>query len=263
MAFFNIWTHRHLLAQLIQKDIRARYKGSLLGIAWSLVTPILMLLVYTFVFSVVFKARWGSGSSASTLDFAVNLFAGLIVFGIFSESINQAPGLITANVNYVKKVIFPLEILSLVSLGSVLFHSLISLLVLLVVQFATQGLLPWTIIFFPLVLWPLLLASVGISWFLSATAVYIRDIGQITNVFMTILMFMSGVFYPIASLPDNYQILRFNPIAIAIDESRKVLIRQEMPDWPTLALLFALGALIAWLGFWWFKKTRKGFADVI
>jgi lipopolysaccharide transport system permease protein len=263
MVISSIWTHRHLLAQLIRQDIRARYQGSLLGAAWSLVTPILMLLVYTFVFSVVFKARWGSDPGESTLDFAVNLFAGLIVFGVFSESVNRAPGLILANVNYVKKVIFPLEILSLVSLGSVLFHSLISLLVLLAVQAVLVGSLPWTIIFFPLILLPLLLASLGFSWFLSATAVYLRDIGQITNVFTTILMFLSAVFFPISALPSNYQVLRLNPVAIVIAESRKVLIHQEMPNWTALALLFVLGVLLAGFGFWWFNKTRKGFADVI
>lgn len=263
MSISSIWAHRQLLVQLIRQDIRARYQGSLLGVAWSLVTPILMLLVYTFVFSVVFKARWGNDPGENTLDFAVNLFAGLIVFGILSESINRAPGLILANVNYVKKVIFPLEILSLVSLGSVLFHSVISLAVLLVVQAVLMQSLPWTIIFFPLILIPLLLASLGISWFLSATAVYIRDIGQITNVFTTILMFMSAVFFPISALPPDYQFLRLNPVAIVIAESRNVLIHQTMPDWITLLALFIIGIMVAGFGFWWFNKTRKGFADVI
>ena len=262
--FISFWQNRQLIWQLTRRDIAARYRGSVIGLAWSFITPLLMLAVYTFVFSVVFKSRWGTGGNESRADFAIILFAGLIVFGIFSEVVNRAPRQIVSNANYVKKVVFPLEILSWVSLGSVLFHSLVSLVVLLLAQLIINRFIPWTVVFFPLVLLPLLLASLGVTWFLAALGVYIRDIGQITTVFTTVLMFLSAIFYPLSALPESYQSwLRLNPLAVIIAESRKSLILGSMPDWPWLGISFVIGSLIAFTGFWWFQKTRNGFADVL
>ena len=229
--FKSLWRNRLLIWQMTQRDIAARYRGSVIGLAWSFINPLLMLLVYTFVFSVVFKARWGVAEESRT-DFAILLFAGMIVFGLFAEMINRAPAQIVSNANYVKKVVFPLEILSWVSLGSVLFHSLVSLAVLLLAQLLINLSLPWTVILFPLVLLPLIFASLGGAWFLAAMGVYVRDIGQITTVFTTVLMFMSAVFYPISALPESYQAwLRLNPLVLIITESRKVLILGSLPDW--------------------------------
>ena len=261
--FKSLWRNRLLIWQMTQRDIAARYRGSVIGLAWSFINPLLMLLVYTFVFSVVFKARWGVEEESRT-DFAILLFAGMIVFGLFAEMINRAPGQIVSNANYVKKVVFPLEILSWVSLGSVLFHSLVSLAVLLLAQLLINLSLPWTVILFPLVLLPLIFASLGGAWFLAALGVYVRDIGQITAVFTTVLMFMSAVFYPISALPESYQAwLRLNPLVLIITESRKVLILGSLPDWSWLGISLLMGLTIAFAGFWWFQKTRKGFADVL
>ena len=261
--FKSLWHNRLLIWQMTQRDIAARYRGSVIGLAWSFINPLLMLLVYTFVFSVVFKARWGV-EEESRSDFAILLFAGMIVFGLFAEMINRAPGQIVSNANYVKKVVFPLEILSWVSLGSVLFHSLVSLAVLLLAQLLINLSLPWTVILFPLVLLPLIFASLGGAWFLAALGVYVRDIGQITAVFTTVLMFMSAVFYPISALPESYQAwLRLNPLVLIITESRKVLILGRLPDWSWLGISLLMGLTIAFAGFWWFQKTRKGFADVL
>ena len=182
--FRSLWRNRHLIWQLTRRDIAARYRGSIIGLAWSFINPLLMLTVYTFVFSVVFKARWGTDANESRADFAIVLFVGMIVFGLFAETVNRAPGQIISNVNYVKKVVFPLEILSLVSLGSVLFHSMVSLAVLLVAQFIINRAIPWTAVLFPLVLLPLIFTSLGVAWFLAALGVYIRDIGQIITVFI-------------------------------------------------------------------------------
>ena len=262
--FTSLWRNRQLIWQLTRREVAGRYRGSLMGLAWSFLTPLLMLLVYTFVFSVVFKARWGVGSGESRTDFAIILFTGMIVFGLFSEIVNRAPGLIVSNVNYVKKVVFPLEILSWVSLGSVLFHSLVSLVILLLAQLLINKYLPWTIVFFPLVLLPLIFASVGTAWFLASLGVYVRDIGQITSVVTTVLMFLSAVFYPVSALPENYQTwLRLNPLVLIITESRKVLIYGDLPDWFLLSFSVLGGFAIAVAGFWWFQKTRKGFADVL
>jgi lipopolysaccharide transport system permease protein len=262
--FKSFWRNRQLIWQMTQREIAARYRGSLIGLAWSFVNPLLMLLVYTFVFSVVFKARWGTGENESKADFAIILFTGMIVFGLFAEIVNRAPGQIIANANYVKKVVFPLEILSWVSLGSVLFHSLVSLVVLLIAQLIINLSLPWTVVLLPLVLLPLIFASLGVAWFLAALGVYVRDIGQITTVFTTVLMFVSAVFYPLSALPETYQgWLRLNPLVLIITESRKVLVFGSLPDWLWLGIALLMGLVMAFAGFWWFQKTRKGFADVL
>lgn len=262
--FESLWRNRHLIWQMTRREIAARYQGSIIGLAWSFITPLLMLIVYTFVFSVIFKSRWGTDANESQADFAITLFAGLIVFGLFSEIINRAPRQIISNPNYVKKVVFPLEVLSWVYLGSVLFHSLVSLVVLLIAQLMFNRSLPWTIILFPLVLLPLIFASLGATWFLAALGVYIRDIGQITTVFTTVLMFLSAIFYPLSALPERYQFwLRLNPLVVIIAESRNVLIFGNTPDWPRLGIALLVGLLMAFAGFWWFQKTRKGFADVL
>jgi lipopolysaccharide transport system permease protein len=262
--FTSLWHNRHLIWQMTRREVAARYRGSVIGLAWSFLTPLLMLAVYTFVFSVVFKARWRTSGTESRAEFAIILFAGLIVFGFFSEVVNRAPRQIVSNANYVKKVIFPLEILPLISLGSVLFQSFVSLAVLLLAQLIITKSLPWTILLFPLVLLPLIFASLGVSWFLAALGVYIRDVGQITAVFTTMLMFLSAIFYPVSALPEGYQPwLRLNPLVVIIAESRKVLIFGSLPDWSWLGITFFVGLLIAFGGFWWFQKTRKGFADVL
>lgn len=262
--FRSLWRNRDLTWQMTRRAVAARYRGSVIGLAWSFLNPFLMLIVYTFVFSVVFKARWGTGTNESQADFAIILFVGMIVFGLFAEMVNRAPTQIISNTNYVKKVVFPLEILSVVSLGSILFHSLISLTVLLLAQLIINRAIPWTAVLFPFVLLPLVLTSLGVAWFLAALGVYIRDIGQITSVFTTVLMFISGVFYPLSALPERYQAwLRLNPLVLIISESRNVLIFGSLPNWLWLGAALLMGLGIAFAGFWAFQKARKGFADVL
>lgn len=264
IIFTSLWQNRLLVWQMIRREVSGRYRGSILGMAWSLINPLLMIAVYTFVFSVVFRARWNSNGDESKTDFAIILFAGMIVFNLFAEVINRAPGLIISNVNFVKKVLFPLEILPWVALGSVLFHSLVSLFVLLMAQLIINHSLAWTVLLFPIVLLPLLLATLGAAWFLAAIGVYVRDVGQITGMFTTILLFISAVFYPLTALPETYRaVLSLNPLALIISESRKVLIYGDLPDWISLGVALFTGGIIAVLGFWWFQKTRRGFADVL
>ncbi|WP_027357057.1 ABC transporter permease [Desulfofundulus thermocisternus] len=262
--FLSFWHNRQLIWQMTRREIVGRYRGSIIGLAWSFLNPILMLFIYTFVFSVVFKARWGISGEESKADFAIILFVGMIVHGLFAECINRAPGLIISNVNYVKKVVFPLEILPWVALGSALFYSLVSVTVLLLAQLIINQTFPWTSLLLPLVLLPLVFASIGFAWFLAALGVYVRDIGQVTGIFTTILMFLSPVFYPVSALPKPYRDwLNLNPLTLIIEESRKVLIFGSVPDWPSLCIALLAGLTIAATGFWWFQKTRKGFADVL
>ena len=258
------WRHRALVFALAKREVVGRYRGSVLGLAWSFFNPLLMLAVYTFIFSVVFKARWGLPGQESGADFALILFVGLILHGVFAECVNRAPGLILGNVSYVKKIVFPLEILPWVALGSALFHAAISFAVLLLAQLFLQQQLPWTVILLPLVLLPLVLGTLGMAWFLSALGVYIRDIAQLTGLLTTALLFVSAVFFPVSALPPSYQFwVRLNPLAYVIEQGREVLVFGRSPDMAGLALTTLAGGLLAWAGFGWFQKTRRGFADVL
>ena len=260
----GLWTQRGLIGQMTKREILMRYRGSVMGIAWSFVTPILMLVVYTFVFSVVFRARWGTGESESQTDFAVVLFVGMIVFTLFAEALNRAPTLIIANVNYVKKVVFPLEILPVVTLFSGLFHALISFIVLIIAIALTKGGIEPTVVLFPLIALPLVIATLGIVWFLAALGVYIRDAGQTVGIITTALMFLSPVFYPISALPESFQpILHLNPLTFVIEQGRAVVIFGQAPDWSGLALYYVASLVVAWLGFASFQKLRRGFSDVL
>ena len=260
---FGLVRNRNLITELIKRDVIGRYRGSHMGILWSFFNPVFMLAVYTFVFSVVFKARWGSGSESKT-EFALVLFAGLIVFNLFSECINRAPGLILANVNYVKKVVFPLEVLPVVALGSALFHALISIFVWIVAYSIFFGLPNFTVLLLPVILVPLVFFTLGISWALASLGVYLRDIAQIIGVVTMSLMFLSPIFYPASALPLEYQrLIYINPLTAAIEQVRGILYFGKMPD-PLIFLWYLLGGLVfSWLGFAWFQTTREGFADVV
>ena len=259
----SFWRNRSLLKILVQREVVGRYRGSMMGILWSFFNPVLLLAVYTFVFSVVFKARWNGGSD-SKAEFALILFAGLIVFNLFAECVNKAPALILINVNYVKKVVFPLEILPWVPLGSALFHAAISLGVWLLVYLAVYGMPPATALLLPLVMLPLPLLIAGLCWLLAALSVYLRDIAQFVGILTTVLMFLSPIFYPPAALPEDYRhLLLLNPLTTAIQQVRDVLFWGKLPDPAALAWYLLGSAAIAWGGFAWFQKTRKGFADVL
>jgi lipopolysaccharide transport system permease protein len=260
----SFWRNRALITALTKREILGRYRGSSLGLFWSLFNPILMLAVYTFVFSVVFNAKWGVTDSGSKTEYALVLFAGLIVFNVFSECVGRAPGLILSNVNYVKKVVFPLEVLPWVSLGAALFHGAISILVWLVFYCVFFGKPHLTVLIFPIVMLPLLMMSVGLSWALASLGVYLRDISQVIGVIITMLMFLSGIFYSVSSLPVDYQkLMHLNPLVPLIEQARAVLIWGEEPDYLMLLVYMAGTLCFAWLGFVWFQKTRKGFGDVL
>lgn len=261
--FLSLWRNRALVVSLIRREVGGRYRGSMLGLFWSFINPLFMLAVYTFVFSVIFKARWG-GSSGSRTEFALLLFAGLLVFNLFAECFNRAPSLISSNVNYVKKIIFPLEVLPWVILGSALFHGMVSLLVWLGAYTLFQGPPHVTVLFLPLILLPFVFFIMGTSWVLASLGVYLRDISQIIGILTTVLMFMSPIFYPLSALPASYRpILYLNPLMPVIEQVRDVLFWGRPPNVPLLTAYTLFSLLVAWLGFVWFQKTRKGFADVL
>jgi lipopolysaccharide transport system permease protein len=250
--------------QMTRREVVGRYKGSIMGLLWSFLNPLFMLAVYTFVFSVVFKARWTSSPDESKGDFAVLLFAGMIVHGLFAEVLNRAPNLILGNVNYVKKVVFPLEILPVISMCAALFHSAVSLIVLICAIIVMGDPLPSTIIFLPLIALPFIIFTQGLAWALASLGVYVRDVGQTIGIITTIMLFLSPVFFPVSSLPEDMRpLMMANPLTFIIEQVRAVMIWGHAPDWYGLGLYSAMAAITAWAGYAWFQRTRKGFADVL
>ena len=255
--------HRHLVSTLVLREVVGRYKGSVLGLFWSFFNPVLMLAVYTVVFSTVFQAR-GAGGTGSKTEFALVLFSGLMMFNFFSECVNRAPGLILTNANYVKKVVFPLEVLPVVMLGSAGFHLLVSLAVWLVFYFIVSGVPHWTLVQLPLAILPLALLTLGASWLLASLGVYLRDVAQVVGVATAVLMFLSPIFYPVSALPAGFRtVVELSPLTFAVEQSRNVMIWGHGLEWGRWALHTAQGALVAWLGYVCFQKVRKGFADVL
>lgn len=275
-----LWRQRELWWQLSCREVQGRYRGSMLGWGWSLITPLLMLAVYTFVFSQVFQARWGDLQQSGPLVFAINLFAGLIVFNLFSEITNQSPGLILSNTNLVTKVIFPLEILPAVTVAAALFHALTSLAVLVGFQIVNgllvNGLLAnglastggggiqATLLWLPLVWLPLVSGTLALGWLLSALGVYLRDLGQVIGVATNLLMFLSAVFYPLSALPERWQpLLQLNPLVLVIEQTRRVAVNGLAPSLGYLLGGSVLGLVACELAFRAFQKARRGFADVL
>jgi lipopolysaccharide transport system permease protein len=256
--------HRHLVASLVRREVVGRYRGSMLGLLWSFFNPLLMLAVYTFVFSIVFKARWHGSATESRGEFALVLFAGLMMFNFFAECVNRAPTLILANVNYVKKVVFPLEVLPVVVLGSAGFHLAVSLLVWLGFYVILFGAPHWTLLQLPLAILPLVLLILGISWLLAALGVYLRDVAQVVGVATSVLLFLSPIFYPVSALPPALgAAVAWSPLTFAVEQSRQVMIWGTGLDWASWGGHVAVAALVAWLGYAGFQKARKGFADVL
>ena len=261
----SIWGNRQLIAQMTQREVVGRYKGSALGLAWSFFNPIFMLVVYTFVFSEIFHARWnGSQDDPGNAHFAMVLFVGLIVLGLFSEVLNRAPMLILSNANYVKKVVFPLEILPVISVGAALFHATISLAVLVCATVAIDGRLTWTAVYIFPILFPLVVLTTGLAWILASLGVFLRDVSQTIVLLTTVLTFLSPVFYPASAVPTIYRpYIMANPLTFVIEQARDVLIWGNQPDWSGLGLYSLAALCVAWAGYAWFQKTRKGFADVL
>ncbi|MEV5117285.1 ABC transporter permease [Stenotrophomonas indicatrix] len=252
-----------LIFQLTRREVSGRYKGSVLGLFWSFVNPLLMLSVYTLFFSVILKVRWGDQPQRQS-DFAILLFVGLILHGFIAECINRAPGLITGNVNYVKKVVFPIGILPIVSCSSALFHWFISLSVLaLALVFVGNG-VPATFPLILVVMVPLVLYALGISWMLASVGVYLRDVNQVVGVFSQILLFISPVFFPVTKIPEYIRPLFLaNPLTTIIEQARAVAVFGQLPDWWQLAGQCAAASVVCLLGMVWFRRTKCGFADVL
>lgn len=255
--------HRELLWDLVKRDFIGRYKGSILGVFWSLFNPLFMLAIYTIVFSVAFKARWGAGGE-SKVAFAIVLFSGIIIHSFFAECLNRAPSLITNNPNYVKKVVFPLEILPWMALLSALLHFLVSFGVLLIFCLLAGVAVHIGVLLTPVILIPLILMTMGFSWIFASLGVYLRDLSQVMGMVTTVALFLAPVFYPIESLPEVYRaLLVWNPITLPIVQLRDLMLWGKPLHWGQWAVSLSIGTVFCYVGYWWFQKTRRGFADVL
>lgn len=257
------WRHRKLIERLVKREVMAKYRGSLLGPIWALLTPLMMLGVYTFLFSVVFQSRWADSESGRG-HFAILFFSGMIIFTILSEPVLRAPSLMMENISYIKKVVFPIEIMPWICLSVSLFNALLSFVVLFIFYFFLLGIPPLTVVLLPLVVLPLCLTSLGLTWFLASVGVFLRDIQQMIGALITALMFLSPVFYPVSAVPEHYRwLIYLNPLTITLESSKDVLFWGRLPDPVLWTADLAFGWLVAWIGYVWFMRTRKAFADVV
>ncbi len=260
----GFWRYREALVEFTRLEFASRYHGAMLGVLWGLLTPLMTLAVYAFVFSVVFKPSWAGVENQGFLDYALILFTGIIVFEIFAGCVNRTPRLISENVNFVKKVVFPLEILPVSILFSVVLESFMSLVLVVAGYALTKGTIHATLIYVPLAYLPLIMLTMGVCWFLSSIGVFLRDVGNVIAVLVQLFFFATPIIYPLSAVPEKYRwLLSLNPMAAIIDAFRRAILWGQAPDWASLGLVTLAAALVMLAGYAWFMNIKKVFADVL
>jgi len=260
----SLLPHRYLIFQMIQREVLQRYRGSFMGFLWTFLHPVLMLLVYMFVFGIVMRMKWGV-EGRDDVEFGVVMFAGLLIHGLLAEVLVRSASLITSNPQYVKKVVFPLPILSVISVGSALFHLLTGLVILFAIALVTGTALHWTVLYTPLVILPFLVLMLGVSWLLSALCVFVRDLAQVMGVLVTMFLFLAPILYPLTAVPAKLQTLMLwlNPLTVIVEQLRAVALFGQAPNWLHLGIYTAVASLVMLIGYWFFMRTHEAFADVI
>jgi lipopolysaccharide transport system permease protein len=265
LAFFrNLFGHSSLIRQFTRREIEARYRGSNLGMLWPFVTPVVMLLIYTFAFGAVFRLRWPGREQDSLAGFALVLFCSLIPFNVFSESVTRAPGLVLAVPNFVKKVVFPLEVLAVSAVGTALFHASVSVVILLGAIWAHTGAIPWTVVLLPLVAIPLIALSLGVTWILASLGVFLRDVGHTVGLAVQVLLFTTPIFFPPEMVPDQFRLLLLlNPLTAIVEDFRVVVLWGRQPEWVALIGRSLVTCGVMLFGYALFMRTKRAFADVV
>ncbi len=260
----HFYRHREALTAFTRLEFVSRYHGAQLGFLWGLLSPLMTLAVYTFIFSVVFKPSWSGAHTDGFIDYALILFTGIIAFEIFAGCVNRTPKLISDNVNFVKKVVFPLEILPASILFSVALESLMSLFLVVVGCLISQGTVHWTLVFLPLCYLPLLMLTMGVCWFLSSIGVFLRDVGNVITVIVQLFFFATPILYPLSAVPEPFRtVLAFNPMAVIVDHFRRAVLWGQLPDWSALGITTLASFLVMLAGYAWFMKIKRVFADVL
>lgn len=257
----EIRRYRSLIAHMTGRDLAERYRRSFFGAAWALITPFLVLAIYTFVFNIVLKARWGV--EGGSVEFALALFCGLIVFGVFSECASAAPTLVVNHANFAKKTTFPLAALPVVTLCSALVRAGVAVVVLLAAVLVFKG-LSWHVILLPLVFLPLVMFTLGVAWLLAALGVFVQDAAHSVALVVQLLFFMTPIVYPLESVPARLRIvIMANPFTHFVEAARAVVMWGRMPEWAWLAAATALSLVVFQAGFALFAASRRTFADAL
>lgn len=253
-----------LLWSLAGRDIQKKYKESIIGAAWGVLVPLIMLAIYTIIFSAIFHAKWGGAPVANRADYAVLLFIGLIVYSIFAEAVARAPTAILSSPNLVKKVVFPLEVLPATVVLSSLYNAAVSGIALAVfLCFSSFG-LRWQIIGLPILLAPLTLLTLGVTYLFASLGVFFRDVDQLAALLTRVLQYLTPVLYPSTVFPDSVgRWMRASPLAVFVEQTRALIAFGQWPDWVQYGWASAASVLIFALGWWWFQRTRGAFADVV
>ena len=260
--FLTITRYRDLIAQLVRREFHVRFRGAILGTLWAIITPLINLLMYTFVFGIIFHSRWGDEQSSQS--FLVIVLLGMCIHGILAEALTRAPTTIISQPAYVKKVVFPLEILPIVVTVNSTFNAVITLALVLLASLMINAWIPVTALLLPLVILPFILLITGIVLFVSSIGVYIRDMSHVTGMVTTLALFLAPIFYPLSAVPEPYRVLLYlNPVTVIVENAREVALYGHEPYWSALLIYTLISCAILWLGYWWFQKSRNGFADVI
>ncbi|MBV9127755.1 MAG: ABC transporter permease [Verrucomicrobia bacterium] len=257
--------HRHLLEQLTRREVLTRYRGSFLGVLWSVLNPLFMLALFFAVFGLIFRAKFTGHANEGPGDFALQLFAGLLVFNVFAECVTRAPSLMLLNTNYVTKVVFPLEILPATIVLNALVNLLVGAVPLLAGVWYLHGALPATVLLWPLLLLPIALLALGLTWLFAALGVFFRDLTELVAPLTQLLMYASAIFYSVEKAPPALQpILRINPLAFLTEQSRNLAVWGDAGlDWHGYGIFTLVGALLATLGYGIFQRLKHAFADVL
>lgn len=260
----TLWRNRDLLWQMTRRNIEQRYRGSVLGLVWSFVQPLMMLCVYTFVFSVVFQARWGVSAGEGRGSFAVIMFCGMAIFNLFSDAVVTGSTVVVTNQNLVKKVIFPLEVLPMAGVLTTYALGLAWFVLLFFGSWLILGFVGWTMLLLPVVMLPVMIFTSGIVYLVSALGVFVRDIPYVVGVVLQMLFFATPIFYPVSAVPDRLRwVLTWNPMTVFIEQARNVFLYGRMPDWAFLGLATLVSLAVLQCGYYFFVKTKRGFADVL
>lgn len=264
----SIRSNRELLVQLIKRNLSSKYKGTTLGVVWNFLQPLVLLLVYTYAFGMLFQSRWLETSAGNLADmkfsYSIVVFCGMTVYNIFSEVVTMSPNLFVSNPNYIKKIVFPLEILPMAQVITSLISNLIWFLILFIGAVIFAGSLSWTMLLLPVVLFPYVLMLTGISFMLASLGVFFRDLAQVCMLITQIMYLMTPIFYSAEMVPDSLKfILVINPLAWFVSETRKIFVFKQLPDFLGIIIWLIIAVVVFYLGFCCLKKTKRGFADVL